>query len=52
MPQMAPLNWLTLFAYFSISFLLTLVFLYSSLSFSQQISNTKSEARHNLNWKW
>nr|YP_009441893.1 ATP synthase F0 subunit 8 [Trypophloeus asperatus]AOY40101.1 ATP synthase F0 subunit 8 [Trypophloeus asperatus]QNE86053.1 ATP synthase F0 subunit 8 [Cryphalus abietis] len=52
MPQMAPLNWLTLFMYFSIIFLLTSVLLYTSFQPNQQSQSFKIFKTPNLNWKW
>nr|YP_009441841.1 ATP synthase F0 subunit 8 [Ips sexdentatus]AOY39594.1 ATP synthase F0 subunit 8 [Ips sexdentatus]AVC55946.1 ATP synthase F0 subunit 8 [Ips sexdentatus] len=54
MPQMAPMNWLTLFLFFSILFILTIFLnyffhLFPSINlFNQQKKNNKLLK----NWKW
>nr|AFP16935.1 ATP synthase F0 subunit 8 [Boros schneideri]ARH54870.1 ATP synthase F0 subunit 8 [Boros schneideri] len=51
MPQMAPLNWLTLMIYFMI-----ILFLFNSLNYYSfmYIKKTfyKSTKKTSLNWKW
>nr|ALO70776.1 ATP synthase F0 subunit 8 [Nudobius lentus] len=51
MPQMAPLNWLTLFIYFTMIFLI----LNSMNYFSFKYSNMKTsilKKNNKINWKW
>nr|YP_010936654.1 ATP synthase F0 subunit 8 [Anomala rufiventris]WKW91623.1 ATP synthase F0 subunit 8 [Anomala rufiventris] len=51
MPQMAPLNWLTLFIMFIIIFLMFNVLNY--FSFTQPVKSTKfSHEQKKINWKW
>nr|YP_010283885.1 ATP synthase F0 subunit 8 [Chlorophorus annularis]ULA45453.1 ATP synthase F0 subunit 8 [Chlorophorus annularis] len=51
MPQMAPLNWLLLFTFFSIIFLLFNSMNYYSFLYSPK--ETKSvKMQLNFNWKW
>nr|AND96422.1 ATP synthase F0 subunit 8 [Onthophagus vulpes] len=51
MPQMAPINWLTLFIYFSLIFML-----FNTLNFYLFNYNIKTfsfkKKKNNLNWKW
>nr|QWB85873.1 ATP synthase F0 subunit 8 [Purpuricenus lituratus] len=51
MPQMAPMNWLTLFIYFSAVFLMFNMMNY--FSFLQPIkSSKKMKKKTSFNWKW
>nr|ADO60433.1 ATP synthase F0 subunit 8 [Closteromerus claviger] len=51
MPQMAPLNWLTLFLYFSFIFIL-----FNSMNFFTFLYTTKKKETFiksiKFNWKW
>nr|YP_010564692.1 ATP synthase F0 subunit 8 [Lordithon arcuatus]UZA61069.1 ATP synthase F0 subunit 8 [Lordithon arcuatus] len=51
MPQMAPMNWLTLFFYFTVTFLIFNSMNYFSFKYLPKTSkfNIKS---YLLNWKW
>nr|YP_009271875.1 ATP synthase F0 subunit 8 [Xylotrechus grayii]AIW58309.1 ATP synthase F0 subunit 8 [Xylotrechus grayii] len=51
MPQMAPLNWLLLFIFFTSMFMIFNVM--NFYSFSYKPKEKKSEkTKINLNWKW
>nr|AYR05245.1 ATP synthase F0 subunit 8 [Coleoptera sp. ACP-2013] len=51
MPQMAPLNWLTLLIYFLIVFFLINIMNY--YNFNYKIKNSfSSKSLIKLNWKW
>nr|QWB85719.1 ATP synthase F0 subunit 8 [Stenodryas sp. N127] len=51
MPQMAPMNWLTLFIYFTMMLLLfNTVNFYSFLYKIKQLKKSKKQI--NFNWKW
>nr|QNG56226.1 ATP synthase F0 subunit 8 [Platisus bicolor] len=51
MPQMAPLNWLTLFIYFAIIFILYNIMNY--FSFIYPIKSVKIfKKKIKINWKW
>nr|ALO77009.1 ATP synthase F0 subunit 8 [Mordellidae sp. GENSP02] len=51
MPQMAPLNWLTLMIFFLLMFLLILTLNY--FSFQNKSSKAKSVlTSYKINWKW
>nr|YP_010284523.1 ATP synthase F0 subunit 8 [Nadezhdiella cantori]UKQ56266.1 ATP synthase F0 subunit 8 [Nadezhdiella cantori] len=51
MPQMAPLNWLILFIFFSI-----ILIIFNSMNFYSFLYSTKKEKSKkstlNFNWKW
>nr|AML25904.1 ATP synthase F0 subunit 8 [Staphylinidae sp. BMNH 1274207] len=51
MPQMAPLNWITLFIYFSFIFMLFNSMNYFSFIYKSKTSNIK-KLINKLNWKW
>nr|YP_009484290.1 ATP synthase F0 subunit 8 [Callipogon relictus]AVR43547.1 ATP synthase F0 subunit 8 [Callipogon relictus]WDD39335.1 ATP synthase F0 subunit 8 [Callipogon relictus] len=51
MPQMAPLNWLTLFLFFSISFLTFNSINYFSFWYINSIKQVKV-TKISTNWKW
>nr|AXS66442.1 ATP synthase F0 subunit 8 [Staphylinoidea sp. 10 KM-2017] len=51
MPQMAPLNWLTLFIYFSMIFILMNSLNYFSFMY-KITSNFKDKKIKKINWKW
>nr|AND96396.1 ATP synthase F0 subunit 8 [Onthophagus bicallosus] len=50
MPQMAPINWLSLLIYFSLIFLMFNVLNY--YSFNYNIKTFFKKKKNNLNWKW
>nr|ALO77277.1 ATP synthase F0 subunit 8 [Scraptia sp. SCR02] len=52
MPQMAPLNWLTLMFYFIIIFMIFNVMNYYSYSYQNLSSSLKTKKNISLNWKW
>uniref|UniRef100_UPI0030E07679 ATP synthase F0 subunit 8 n=1 Tax=Monochamus guttulatus TaxID=2079363 RepID=UPI0030E07679 len=51
MPQMAPLNWLMLFMFFILIFLLFNIMNYYSYNYNIKISK-KSKYLLTYNWKW
>nr|AXS66341.1 ATP synthase F0 subunit 8 [Staphylinoidea sp. 6 KM-2017] len=51
MPQMAPMNWLILFIYFTLIFLLFNSMNYFSFIYPQK-NSFKKKIKLNLNWKW
>nr|AFQ62280.1 ATP synthase F0 subunit 8 [Parocyusa longitarsis] len=51
MPQMAPLNWLMLFMFFIMIYLLFNFINYYSFMYSPKISNFK-KINNKINWKW
>nr|ADO60459.1 ATP synthase F0 subunit 8 [Zeugophora sp. BMNH 840207] len=51
MPQMAPMNWLTLFFYFCIIFLMLNSLNYFSFSYKVKFMKKKKKMNF-LNWKW
>nr|ASL24539.1 ATP synthase F0 subunit 8 [Semanotus bifasciatus] len=51
MPQMAPLNWLTLFIYFSLVMLMFNSINYYSFLYEIK-SKTSKEKKMSYNWKW
>nr|QOV03302.1 ATP synthase F0 subunit 8 [Phaonia errans] len=53
MPQMAPINWLSLFIIFSISFMIFCVMNYYSYNPSMPKLNFKNMNKNiSFNWKW
>nr|ALO76532.1 ATP synthase F0 subunit 8 [Perotis lugubris] len=51
MPQMAPMNWLSLFILFSMIFILFMIFnFYNVIYTTSQPSKTKKMFK--INWKW
>nr|YP_004021881.1 ATP synthase F0 subunit 8 [Exorista sorbillans]ADO85312.1 ATP synthase F0 subunit 8 [Exorista sorbillans] len=53
MPQMAPINWLSLFIIFSITFMIFNMMNYYSYSPFMPKSNLMNKKKINsLNWKW
>nr|QLY89626.1 ATP synthase F0 subunit 8 [Phaonia pallida] len=53
MPQMAPINWLSLFLIFSISFMIFNMMNYYSYMPTMPKSDMKNKFMQNsLNWKW
>nr|ALO76716.1 ATP synthase F0 subunit 8 [Glischrochilus hortensis] len=51
MPQMAPLNWITLLIYFTMIFMIINSLNYFSFLYKSK-SSSKSKIKTNLNWKW
>nr|QEL51265.1 ATP synthase F0 subunit 8 [Philonthus decorus] len=51
MPQMAPMNWLTLFILFTIIFLMFNVMNYFSFKYPVKKFTTKKKT-NKINWKW
>nr|YP_009159467.1 ATP synthase F0 subunit 8 [Paratya australiensis]AKQ09512.1 ATP synthase F0 subunit 8 [Paratya australiensis] len=52
MPQMAPLLWLNLFIFFSISFMFFLILNYFLKTPHKMESPSSDVMSPNLNWKW
>nr|ADL59778.1 ATP synthase F0 subunit 8 [Meloidae sp. MT-2010] len=52
MPQMAPLNWLTLMIYFIMIFMLTNSFNFYSFLYNKKLLINKKKALIKFNWKW
>nr|AML25909.1 ATP synthase F0 subunit 8 [Staphylinidae sp. BMNH 1274216] len=52
MPQMAPLNWLTLFIYFTMIFLLFNSLNYFSFMYANNLKIKITKKINKLNWKW
>nr|AND96030.1 ATP synthase F0 subunit 8 [Cleptocaccobius convexifrons] len=51
MPQMAPINWLSLLIYFSLMFMMFNILNYFSFNYNFKIFKFKKN-NQNLNWKW
>nr|AEP27727.1 ATP synthase F0 subunit 8 [Otiorhynchus rugosostriatus] len=51
MPQMAPINWLTLYILFSMIFLISVTFFYYLFLYKPK-SLMMSKKKSDLNWKW
>nr|QJF72850.1 ATP synthase F0 subunit 8 [Nephus includens] len=51
MPQMMPLNWLTLFLYFIAIFMLFNIILFFNFNINKDTS-FKKFYKNKLNWKW
>nr|YP_009185908.1 ATP synthase F0 subunit 8 [Oxypoda acuminata]ALO70815.1 ATP synthase F0 subunit 8 [Oxypoda acuminata] len=52
MPQMAPMNWLTLFIFMITIFLLFNSLNYFSFMYSNKTTANKNPKIFNINWKW
>uniref|UniRef100_A0AB39A5W6 ATP synthase complex subunit 8 n=1 Tax=Senometopia mimoexcisa TaxID=3235071 RepID=A0AB39A5W6_9MUSC len=53
MPQMAPINWLSLFIIFSISFLIfNMMNYYLFIPSTPKLSSIKNKQMNIMNWKW
>nr|YP_009479241.1 ATP synthase F0 subunit 8 [Cryptocercus meridianus]YP_010620905.1 ATP synthase F0 subunit 8 [Anaplecta omei]AVN67227.1 ATP synthase F0 subunit 8 [Anaplecta omei]AVT43909.1 ATP synthase F0 subunit 8 [Cryptocercus meridianus]WAX39197.1 ATP synthase F0 subunit 8 [Anaplecta omei] len=52
MPQMMPLNWLTLFIMFSLTFILFNIISYYNFNYSTININTTQMKPKAMNWKW
>nr|YP_009469668.1 ATP synthase F0 subunit 8 [Dermestes maculatus]AVE15399.1 ATP synthase F0 subunit 8 [Dermestes maculatus] len=51
MPQMAPMNWLTLFFFFTITFLILNSMNFFQTNYSSKTSSIKKKL-NKINWKW
>nr|AYR05217.1 ATP synthase F0 subunit 8 [Cryptorhynchinae sp. 4 ACP-2013] len=51
MPQMAPMNWLILYIYFIMLFLMIIIFNYFSFMYKPKKFETKKITKK-INWKW
>nr|AYW52340.1 ATP synthase F0 subunit 8 [Entiminae sp. ACP-2013] len=51
MPQMAPINWLTLYIFFMMIFLIFIILNYYSFNYIPKITKMKKN-NIKLNWKW
>nr|WDE20729.1 ATP synthase F0 subunit 8 [Clerus sp.] len=51
MPQMSPLNWVSLFISFSLIFMLINSTNYFFIMYNSKL-NTKSTKQNKINWKW
>nr|AWN56095.1 ATP synthase F0 subunit 8 [Anthonomus grandis] len=51
MPQMAPLSWLSLYLYFFLLFIISIILNYYMFLYEPKISHMKSN-KININWKW
>nr|AMW67894.1 ATP synthase F0 subunit 8 [Heterosmylus sp. YW-2016] len=52
MPQMAPINWLTLFLYFSVIYVLFNCLNYFILTYKAPTPKKMMFSINSLNWKW
>nr|QRV62369.1 ATP synthase F0 subunit 8 [Boreonectes macedonicus] len=52
MPQMAPMNWLILYLFFSLIFILFNFLNYYMFLSSSHINNINKFSMKTLNWKW
>nr|YP_009338117.1 ATP synthase F0 subunit 8 [Lytta caraganae]ANG08414.1 ATP synthase F0 subunit 8 [Lytta caraganae]APB02807.1 ATP synthase F0 subunit 8 [Lytta caraganae] len=52
MPQMAPLNWLSLLIYFILIFLLTNSINFYSFLYHSKATSMGKKSQIELNWKW
>nr|QWM94252.1 atp8 [Sisyra aurorae] len=52
MPQMAPINWLTLFIYFTFIMIIFNIMNYYIFSFNLPKNENKNFLKTPLNWKW
>nr|AXS65242.1 ATP synthase F0 subunit 8 [Curculionoidea sp. 17 KM-2017] len=51
MPQMSPLNWLSLYILFSLIFLMLIIFNYYMFIYTPKFFSIKNK-KLNINWKW
>nr|AEP27537.1 ATP synthase F0 subunit 8 [Larinus turbinatus] len=51
MPQMAPLNWLSMYMLFSMLFLISVIMNYYSFLYTPKIKTSKIKTK-TINWKW
>nr|YP_010166728.1 ATP synthase F0 subunit 8 [Oreodytes scitulus]QRV62832.1 ATP synthase F0 subunit 8 [Oreodytes scitulus] len=52
MPQMAPMNWLLLYIFFSVIFIMFNFMNYYSFLIYKKINFFKKSSKKNLYWKW
>nr|YP_010610494.1 ATP synthase F0 subunit 8 [Agrilus discalis]WAP90834.1 ATP synthase F0 subunit 8 [Agrilus discalis] len=52
MPQMAPIQWLTLFLIFSFTFFIFSMLNYYSVIYPSMLKKEKSFSQKKINWKW
>nr|UFZ13898.1 ATP synthase F0 subunit 8 [Neochauliodes umbratus] len=52
MPQMAPLNWLILFIFFIILFIMFNIMNYFTISPNPESSSSYNLKNYSLTWKW
>nr|UFZ13349.1 ATP synthase F0 subunit 8 [Archichauliodes neoguttiferus] len=52
MPQMSPLNWLILFLFFSMIFIIFNILNYFILNYPNPSTTEKTFSNNPLNWKW
>nr|AII41660.1 ATP synthase subunit 8 [Allopsontus sp. 2 JZ-2014] len=53
MPQMSPLMWLILFIFFSISYIMFMMFNFSNSSLNKIFNtHTNNIIKNPMNWKW
>nr|UFZ13362.1 ATP synthase F0 subunit 8 [Ctenochauliodes griseus] len=52
MPQMAPLNWLILFMFFTLTFIIFNMMNYFITNYSSPSSSEINLSNKPLNWKW
>nr|AOY39152.1 ATP synthase F0 subunit 8 [Meropathus sp. BMNH 675618] len=52
MPQMAPMNWILLFMYFTMIFLLFNSMNYFSFKYTNNLNLIPMKKLMNFNWKW
>nr|AXS65146.1 ATP synthase F0 subunit 8 [Cleridae sp. 2 KM-2017] len=52
MPQMSPLNWISLFVSFSLIFLLINSTNYFFINYKIDIKSLKTLKTNNISWKW
>nr|QRW36400.1 ATP synthase F0 subunit 8 [Sanfilippodytes adelardi] len=52
MPQMAPMNWLILYMFFSMVFILFNFMNYYMFISESKLNNIKKISSKSLNWKW
>nr|AFQ62331.1 ATP synthase F0 subunit 8 [Dermestes peruvianus] len=51
MPQMAPMNWLTLFIFFTLTFLVLNSMNFFQTNYQSKTSTSKKNT-YKINWKW
>nr|ALO76497.1 ATP synthase F0 subunit 8 [Omalium rivulare] len=52
MPQMAPMNWLTLFIFFIMIFMIFNSMNYFSFIYNNKLSTNIKTSKISTNWKW
>nr|AXS66397.1 ATP synthase F0 subunit 8 [Curculionoidea sp. 8 KM-2017] len=51
MPQMAPMNWVTLYMYFMFLFLMMIIINYYMFIYTPKMTQINKKSK-NINWKW